>query len=96
MAVTVPDTAAGTGVPLSLVDLPQPHGGNALPQAAGAESAGMVVSDALRERSSNVSLASERQSGAHQSETDARLFLFVLLGFAAIAAWLAEVLGRKE
>ena len=56
----------------------------------------MVVSDALRERSSNVPLASERQSGAHQSETDARLFLFVLLGFAAIAAWLAEVLGRKE
>ena len=95
LAVTVQGTAADGGVAQPATALPKSRDVDI--RGAGAATPGMMaVSGALRERRISASLAGEQRSGTQQADTDARLFLFVLLGFAAIAAWLAEVLGRKE
>ena len=93
-AVTVPDTAADSSMMLSSVALSGFHDMHTMPHRADAR--GMAVSGSLSESGRSVSLAGERQSGSHQTGTEARLYLFVMLGFAAIAAWLAEVQGRKD
>ena len=95
LAVTVPGTAAEKGKLLSgSLDMPT------MPRGAVADAPDRVVQGLFGNPDISVALnrplLREKQPAAAAGETDARLFLFVLLGFAALAAWLAELLGRKR
>jgi hypothetical protein len=95
LAVTVPGTAAETGKLLSgFHDVPE------MPYGAVTDANARVLPGLLGEPGISLALdrplSREKQPAAAAGESDARLFLFVLLGFAALAAWLAELLGRKR
>lgn len=96
LAATVPGTVADGGMLQPAAALPQLHDGYTPPRSAGVDGLGMAESDPLSERRSSIAPAGDRPSGVYQADTDAPLLLFVLLGFAAIAAVLVEAFGRKE
>jgi len=95
LAVTVPGTVAETGKLLSGT-----HDASKMPHGAVTDAHGWVAPGLPGESGIGLAfdrpLLREKQPAAAAGETDARLFLFVLLGFAALAAWLAELLGRKR
>lgn len=81
--------------------LPESAGADTLLHTTSAGHPGASLPGGLDEPHGNASLQLQLQSGtslsaADEGEADARLFLFVLLGFAAVAAALAELLGRKQ
>jgi len=81
--------------------LPESAGVDTLPHTNSAVYPGASLPGGLDEPHRNASLQRPLQPGtslsaADEGEADARLFLFVLLGFAAVAAALAELLGRKQ
>ena len=71
-----------------------------LPDRTSAGYSGVTSSAVFDEQHSNDPVERQLQPGAlpvkAELQADDRLFLFVLLGFAAVAAWLADVPGRKR
>ena len=71
-----------------------------LPERTSAGYPGVTAPAVLDAQYRNDPVERQLQPGSSPAEAegkeDARLFVFVLLGFAAVAAWFADLLGRRR